>query len=132
MRFNTRKWVKPEDLNPNGTLFGGRLLAWIDEEAALYTVIQLENPKIVTKFMSEINFMASAKKGDIVEIGMEVIKYGKSSITMRCEARNKMTRETILTVDNMVMVNLGKDGKPTPHHKTELEFVSDRIKNKKK
>jgi acyl-CoA hydrolase len=132
MRFNTRKWVKPEDLNPNGTLFGGRLLAWIDEEAALYTVIQLENPKIVTKFMSEINFMASAKKGDIVEIGMEVIKYGKSSITMRCEARNKMTRETILTVDNMVMVNLGKDGKPTPHHKTELEFVRDRIKNKKK
>jgi len=132
MRFNTRKWVKPEDLNPNGTLFGGRLLAWIDEEAALYTVIQLENPKIVTKFMSEINFMASAKKGDIVEIGMEVIKYGKSSITMRCKARNKMTRETILTVDNMVMVNLGKDGKPTPHHKTELEFVSDRIKNKKK
>ena len=132
MRFNTRKWVKPEDLNPNGTLFGGRLLAWIDEEAALYTVIQLENPKIVTKFMSEINFMASAKKGDIVEIGMEVIKYGKSSITMRCEARNKMTRETILTVDNMVMVNLGEDGKPMPHHKTELEFVSNRIKNKKK
>ena len=89
MKFNTRKWVKPEDLNPNGTLFGGRLLAWIDEEAALYTVIQLENPKIVTKFMSEINFMASATKGDIVEIGMEVIKYGKTSITMKCEARNK-------------------------------------------
>ena len=62
MKFNTRKWVKPEDLNPNGTLFGGRLLAWIDEEAALYTVIQLENPKIVTKFMTEINFMASAKR----------------------------------------------------------------------
>ena len=130
MKFNTRKWVKPEDLNPNGTLFGGRLLAWIDEEAALYTVIQLENPKIVTKFMSEINFMASAKKGDIVEIGMEVIKYGKSSIIMKCEARNKMTRETILTVDNMVMVNLGEDGSPAPHHKTEVEFVKDRLKNK--
>ena len=131
MRFNTRKWVKPEDLNPNGTLFGGQLLAWIDEEAALYTIIQLENSKIVTKFMSEINFMASAKKGDIVEIGMEVIKYGKSSITMRCEARNKMTRETILTVDNMVMVNLGEDGKPKPHTKKEVEFVRDRIKENK-
>ena len=119
MKFNTRKWVKPEDLNPNGTLFGGRLLAWIDEEAALYTVIQLENPKIVTKFMSEINFMASAKQGDIVEIGMEVIKFGRSSITMKCEARNKMTRETILTVDNMVMVNLGEDGTPTPHKRAE-------------
>ncbi|RNC86272.1 MAG: acyl-CoA thioesterase [Winogradskyella sp.] len=130
MRFHTRKWVKPEDLNPNGTLFGGQLLAWIDEEAALYTIIQLENSKIVTKYMSEINFMASACKGDIVEIGIEVIKFGRSSITMKCEARNKMTRETILTVDNMVMVNLGPDGKPAPHGKTEVEFVSDRLNNK--
>lgn len=130
MKFHTRKWVRPEDLNPNGTLFGGQLLAWIDEEAALYTIIQLENPKIVTKYMSEINFMASAKKGDIVEIGIEVTRFGKSSITISCEARNKMTRETILTVDDMVMVNLGKDGKPKPHGKTQVEYVSQRLEKK--
>tara|TARA_R110002012_G_scaffold81945_3_gene207441 strand:+ start:27812 stop:28204 length:393 start_codon:yes stop_codon:yes gene_type:complete len=129
MRFHSRKWVKPEDLNPNGTLFGGRLLAWIDEEAALYTVVQLENPKIVTKYISEINFMSSAKQGDIVEVGIEVTKFGKSSITLKCEARNKMTLETILTVDNIIMVNLGEDGKPKPHGKTEVEFVKDRIPN---
>ena len=56
-----------------------QILAWIDEEAALYTVVQLENSKIVTKFMSEINFTASAKQGDIIEIGIEVVKFGKSS-----------------------------------------------------
>ncbi len=128
MRFHTRKWVKPEDLNPNGTLFGGQLLAWIDEEAALYTIIQLENSKIVTKYMSEINFMASARQGDIIEIGIEVLKFGKTSITMKCEVRNKMTRETILTVDNLIMVNLGQDGKPEPHGKTRVEFVKDRLK----
>lgn len=127
MRFHTRKWVKPEDLNPNGTLFGGQLLAWIDEEAALYTIIQLENSRIVTKYISEINFMSSAKQGDIVEIGIEVIKFGKSSLTLKCEARNKMTRETILTVDNIIMVNLGDDGKPKPHGKTEVEYVKDRL-----
>tara|TARA_R110002049_G_scaffold140279_1_gene301309 strand:+ start:37 stop:429 length:393 start_codon:yes stop_codon:yes gene_type:complete len=129
MRFHTRKWVKPEDLNPNGTLFGGQLLAWIDEEAALYTIIQFENSKIVTKFISEINFMSSAVQGDIVELGIEVVKFGKSSITMKCEARNKMTRETILTVDNIIMVNLGEDGKPKPHGKTEVEFVKDRLRD---
>ncbi|WP_299391009.1 hotdog domain-containing protein [uncultured Gelidibacter sp.] len=128
MRFHTRKWVKPEDLNPNGTLFGGQLLAWIDEEAALYTVIQLENSKIVTKYISEINFMSSAKQGDIIEIGMDVVKFGATSITLKCEARNKMTRETILTVDNIIMVNLDKDGKPVPHGKTEIEFVKNRLK----
>ena len=127
MRFHTRKWVKPEDLNPNGSLFGGQLLAWIDEEAALYTIIQFENSKIVTKFISEINFMSSAVQGDIVELGIDVIKFGKTSITLKCEARNKMTRETILTVDHIVMVNLGPDGKPAPHGKTQIEFVKDRL-----
>lgn len=129
MRFHTRKWVKPEDLNPNQTLFGGQLLAWIDEEAALYTIIQLENSKIVTKYISEINFMASAKQGDIIEIGIEVLKFGKSSLTLKSEVRNKMTRETILTVDNIIMVNLGLDGKPKPHGKTEIEFVKDRLED---
>ena len=109
-------------------MFGGRLLEWIDEEAALYTIIQLENKRIVTKYVSEINFMSSAKQGDIIELGMQVTKFGKSSITLKCEARNKMTRETILTVDNIIMVNLGEDGKPKPHGKTEVEFVKDRLK----
>ena len=60
MRFHTRKCAKPEDLNPNGTLFEVTLLAWIDEELALYTIIQLENTKIVTKHLSKINFRSSA------------------------------------------------------------------------
>jgi hypothetical protein len=41
MNFYTRKWVKPQDLNAHGTLFGGSLLSWIDEEAAIYSIIQL-------------------------------------------------------------------------------------------
>ncbi len=127
MRFHTRKWVKPEDLNANETLFGGKVLAWIDEEAILYSIIQLENKKVVTKYMSEINFMSTAKKGDIVEIGIDVIKFGKSSLNLNCEVRNKMTRETIVTVDNIIIVNLGEDGTPQPHGKTKVEFVRDRL-----
>lgn len=129
MRFHTRKWVKPEDLNPNGTLFGGKLLAWIDEELALYTIVQLENPKIVTKYMSEINFKSSAKQGNIIEIGIDVVKFGTTSLSLKCEVRNMMTRETIITIDNTTMVNLGVDGKPKPHGKTEIEYVKDRLEN---
>ncbi|RKN81078.1 acyl-CoA thioesterase [Ulvibacterium marinum] len=127
MRFHTRKWVKPEDLNANQTLFGGRVLAWIDEEAALYSIIQLENKRVVTKYISEINFMSTAEQGDIVEIGIEVVKFGQSSLTLNCEVRNKMTRETIVTVDNIIMVNLDENGKPVPHGKTKIEFVKDRL-----
>jgi acyl-CoA hydrolase len=129
MRFHTRKWVKPEDLNPNGTLFGGKLLAWLDEELALYTIIQLENSRIVTKHMSEINFRSSAKQGDIIEIGIDVVKFGNTSLTLKCEARNMMTRETIISIDNTTMVSLGSDGKPKAHGKTEIEYIKDRLED---
>lgn len=127
MRFHTRKWVKPEDLNANGTLFGGQLLAWIDEEAALYSIVQLENPKVVTKYMSEINFMSAAKQGDIIEIGIDVVKFGKSSLVLKCVVRNMMTRDKIITIDNITMVNLDEDGKSKPHGKTKIEFIEDRL-----
>lgn len=127
MRFHTRKWIKPEDLNPNGTLFGGRLLAWIDEEADLYSIIQLENQRTVTKYMSEIDFKGSAQQGDIVEIGIEVVNFGTASLTLKCEVRNKMTRKSIIVVDKIVMVSLDDDGNAKPHGKTKVEFVKDRL-----
>ena len=127
MNFHTRKWIKPQDLNPNETLFGGRLLEWIDEEAALYAIIQLENPRTVTKFMSEINFRSSAKKGDIIEIGLEVTNFGHTSLTLACEVRNKMTHEVIISIDKIIMVSLDETGSPSAHGKTKLEFVKDRL-----
>ena len=99
MNFHTRKWVKPEDLNPNGTLFGGTLLRWIDEEAVIYAIVQLGNPKVVTKFISEINFVSSARQGDIIELGITATKFGRTSLTLCCEVRNKITRKSILTID---------------------------------
>ncbi|HEX9979123.1 MAG TPA: hotdog domain-containing protein [Flavobacterium sp.] len=125
MRFHTRKWVKPEDLNPNSTLFGGKLLAWIDEEIALYAIIQLENLRVVTKHMSEINFRSSAKQGDIVEIGIDILRFGNTSVTLKCEVRNIMTRETIITIDTITMVSLSSDGKPVAHGKTSAAPIRD-------
>ena len=127
MNYHTRKWIKPEDLNANHTLFGGKLLQWIDEEAALYAIIQLENPRTVTKYISEINFVNSAKQGDIIEIGIEVANFGRTSITLSCEVRNKMTHQTIITIDKIVFVSLDENGNPKPHGKTKIEYVEDRL-----
>lgn len=129
MKFHTRKWVNPEDLNPNGTLFGGSLLTWIDEEAAIYAIIQLESQSVVTKLISEINFVSSARQGDIIELGLTATDFGRSSITLRCEVRNKITRKSILTIDRLVFVNLGADGLPAPHGKTEITYIRDRFQD---
>jgi acyl-CoA hydrolase len=127
MNFHTRKWVKPEDLNPNGSLFGGSLLKWIDEEAAIYAIIQLDNHRCVTKYMSEINFVSSAKQGDIIEMGMEVITFGNSSLTLKCEVRNKLSRKSILIIESIVFVSLDEDGKPISHGKTQVSYIKDRF-----
>jgi acyl-CoA hydrolase len=123
MNFHTRKWVKPEDLNPNGTLFGGTLLRWIDEEAVIYAIVQLGNPHVVTKYISEINFVSSARQGDIIELGIKATHFGHTSITLTCQVRNKITRKSILTIDKLVFVNLGPDGLPAPHGKTEITYA---------
>jgi len=119
MRFFSRKLIKPTDLNAHGTLFGGSVLAWVDEEAAIYVICQLGKGNIVTKFMSEINFVSSAKLGDIIEIGMETVKFGRTSITIRCEVRQKFSHQTIISIDKIVFVHMDKDGNPAPHHITE-------------
>ncbi|SPJ35314.1 acyl-CoA thioesterase [Kushneria phyllosphaerae] len=126
MNFHTRKWIKPEDLNPNGTLFGGSLLKWIDEEAAIYAVIQLANSRVVTKYMSSINFVSSARQGDIIELGITATRFGKTSLTLHCVVRNKITHKNILTIDEIVFVNMGEDGRPAPHGKTEITYLRDR------
>ncbi|MGM0588590.1 MAG: acyl-CoA thioesterase [Bacteroidota bacterium] len=117
MHFYSRKLIKPEDLNPSGQLFGGSVLRWVDEEAAIFVYCQLDKGHIVTKFMSEIDFVSSAEMGDVIEIGMETVKLGRTSITVRCEVRNKFTKETIIKIEEIVFVHIDENGRPTPHHR---------------
>lgn len=125
--FRTRKWVRPEDLNANGTLFGGSLLKWIDEEAAIYAIIQLGNGRAVTKYISEINFVSSAVQGDLIEMGLTATRFGRTSLAMRAEVRNMITRQSILTIEEIVFVNLDAAGRPEPHGYHDITHDRDRI-----
>jgi acyl-CoA thioesterase YciA len=119
MKYRTRKLIKPEDLNPRRTLFGGKVLQWIDEEAAIFAICQLDSSNIVTKAMSAINFVSTAVVGDIIEFGMELVKVGNTSITIACDVRNKITKQSIVKIDEIVFVLLDENGKPIPHGKNK-------------
>ena len=119
MIFRTRKVVKGGDLNGTTNLFGGVALAWIDEEAAIFAMCQLDTNKIVTKAMSAIDFKAPAAFGEIVEIGCQVVKFGRTSITVECVMRNKSTGQDIIKIDAITFVSIDADGRPVPHGKTE-------------
>ena len=65
--------------------------------------------------MWPINFVASAKTGDIIEIGCQLVQFGTTSVTISCEVRNKDTKQTIIRIDKIVFVLVDSNGKPTPH-----------------
>lgn len=132
MQFHTRKLVKPGDLNARNTLFGGALLRWIDEEAGIYAMTKLGSKHVVTKYMSEIDFVSSAKQGDVVEIGLAFQAIGRTSIRFSCKVRNVFTKETIIKIDSIVFVQVDKDGHPQPHGKTieNLEMTIENQENK--
>lgn len=115
MRFLTRKLVKPEDLNANNTLFGGRLLEWVDEEAAIYAALETRHRKVVTKSISAINFIAPARQGDVVEIGVALKKVGKTSITLEVKVRDLTTQKAIVDIEEMVFVCVDEEGRPVKH-----------------
>jgi acyl-CoA hydrolase len=121
MIFRSRRLVKTEDLNPRGTLFGGKCMQWIDEEAAIFAMCQLETKNVVTKLISEINFLAPGRIGDVIEFGMEVTHIGNTSLTFRCEVRNKDTKSTIVNIDKMVFVNVDENGNAAPHGVTGVK-----------
>ncbi|WP_371192796.1 acyl-CoA thioesterase [Glaciecola sp. SC05] len=119
MRFLSRRLVMPQDLNYANSLFGGRALEWIDEEAAIYAICQLDTNCLVTKHIGEINFESPAAKGDIVEFGLATKLVGTTSITISCLVRNKATKKTICFADDIVFVSVDPSTRlPVAHGKT--------------
>ncbi|MBT8220026.1 MAG: acyl-CoA thioesterase [Bacteroidia bacterium] len=125
MKFYSRKLIKPENLNSRNTLFGGALLRWIDEEAGIYAMTKLDTKEVVTKYISEIDFINSAKQGDVIEIGLGFKAIGRTSISFSCEVRNVFTKNTIIKIEDIVFVKVDQNGKPIPHgkNKDNLNFI---------
>lgn len=113
--------VKPEDLNPANALFGGRVLEWLDEAAALYTMRTLQRDRIVTKTISEINFRAPAKVGAFIEFFFDVKEVGTTSVTIAAKIFRKDMKlgssgHTLILDCCLVFVAVDEDGKKTPHN----------------
>lgn len=115
MKFLSRRLVMPADLNSRGTLFGGRLLAWIDEEASVYAAIESGADLVLTKYISEMDFKSPAVLGDVVELGMEIISTTRVSMTLKCSVRELRSKKEIVTIDRMVFIAVDDRGKPTRH-----------------
>ena len=106
-----------KDIGVHGNLFGGNMLAWLDEAAATWACSVCKNPNMVTVKIDEMIFKKPVKVGDQVNIYGEVAKMGKSSLTVNVEARavNFYTGvEKIVCSTIFIFVRIDHNGDPIP------------------
>ncbi|MEE0954877.1 MAG: acyl-CoA thioesterase [Eubacterium sp.] len=83
-RVETYHLIRPEDLNDAGRLFGGRLVEWIDEVAAMVGRRHARMP-ITTASIDNLKFLHPAFKGDIVILNGKVTHVGNTSMEVKVE-----------------------------------------------
>jgi acyl-CoA hydrolase len=110
--------VMPNDLNNIGTLFGGKMVSWMDIAAAKAGQRFLRGTEAVggvTKAIDEVIFSEPVFGGEWVNFEATVMAAGKSSLTVGVAARAENsageTRDVCEAVFTMVAVRKGKDGK---------------------
>ncbi|MFZ3576564.1 acyl-CoA thioesterase [Virgibacillus sp. DJP39] len=108
--------VLPPDTNHLNTIFGGKVLAYIDEVAAL-TAMKHSNSAVVTASIDSVDFLSSAKVGDSLTIEAYVTYTGISSmeVYVKVIARDLINNnETLTTESFLTMVAVNQAGKPIP------------------
>nr|WP_249871581.1 acyl-CoA thioesterase [Oceanobacillus saliphilus] len=108
--------VMPPDTNHLNTIFGGKVLAYIDEIAAL-AAMKHANSAVVTASIDSVDFLSSAKVGDSLTLEAFVTYTGKSSmeVFVKVSAHDLIKNEKKLTTESfLTMVAVNEDGKPVP------------------
>ncbi len=108
--------VFPTDTNPQGNLFGGTLVSWMDK-AAGYAAMRRARSSVVTAAIDDIAFRVPILQGDLVEVAARVIEVGRTSMRVRVEVRKESLADgtaELCTVGHFTLVAMGPDRRPTP------------------
>ena len=127
--FVTRKIVTPDLLNPNGTLFGGVIMSWIDEIAFMSARRHSGRPFVVTANIDNISFVQPIRMGDHVALTSQVNYAGRTSmeIGVKVEIEDPYSgSRSPATSAYLTFVALDEKGKPTPVSGLVVDSDEDR------
>ncbi len=114
--------MMPHMTNPQGTIFGGVILSYIDQAGAIEAVRQTNHRRFVTAAIREVVFHEPVFVGDLVSFYAEVSKIGNTSITVKVcveSARFKNSQEVVsVTEADVIYVAVDEFGQKTPIHKS--------------
>jgi acyl-CoA thioesterase YciA len=112
--LSLRTVAMPADTNPNGDIFGGWIMSLMDVAAGIAAGTRAQG-RVATAAVSNLSFIRPVKVGDVVCVYTDVVKTGRTSITVGVEAwvlrQNQGERQRV-TFAEIVMVAVDEHGKP--------------------
>jgi acyl-CoA thioesterase YciA len=109
--------MMPKDTNAHGTIFGGVILSYIDQAAAVEAK-RHGAAFIVTVAMREVVFHQPVYVGDLVSFYTRLVRIGRTSITVAVEVFSQpgegLGNRVRVTEAEVTFVNLDKNRRPAP------------------
>lgn len=109
-----RTLAMPGDANAAGDIFGGWVMAQMDLACGIRAA-ERAHGRVVTAAVKEMVFKKPVKIGDTVAIYIDIVKVGRTSMTLQVDAWvQRYLTETMekVTDARIVMVALDEDGNP--------------------
>lgn len=103
----TSKLCMVKDLGVNGNLFGGKILAWVDEASAIHAHLFTGEKRMVTLKFDDMLFKKPIKEGDIVEFFAQSEIIGNTSLSFCIFAKVK---EDVVFSTKCVFVAVDENG----------------------
>ncbi len=100
--------MMPKDTNPHGTIFGGVLLSYIDQAAAIgarHEVIKAGGPPpmLTTVAMNAVVFKKPVLVGDVVSFLTRLVRIGRTSITINVQVEAERAGQTLQVTEAEVV-----------------------------
>jgi len=114
--LSLRVIAMPKDTNHQGAVFGGVILAYIDQAGYVEARRQGDHA-YVTASIQRVDFKAPIFAGDIVTLYTHVERIGTTSVTINVdvEATRTASSTTVpVTSATITLVAIGPDNRPTP------------------
>lgn len=106
----------PADTNANGDIFGGWLVSQMDLAAGVLAK-KIAQGRVATVAIHSMTFLKPVHVGDVVSCHVELIKQGKTSLTIAVEVWAQPATEPgkyRVTEGTFVFVAINEEGKPRP------------------
>lgn len=124
----TTKLLQYKDINGQNRLFGGRLMEWIDEIAAL-TAMRHCGGLVTTCAVDNLRFKYGAYINEVIVLIGKVTYVGNTSMEVRVDTYVENIETGIRRAINhayLICVHVDENGKPIPvRYGLELETLSE-------